>query len=709
MDFFEQQDQAHRQSKKLLFLFFLAVVAIVLAVNLSLALVWIWSSGQRFAGVHHYPRGFFILNTFLTLLFIGGGTLVEMFRLRDGGDAVAQLAGGRLVMPSSQDLQERRLLNIVEEMALASGIACPRVYVMDHEEAINAFAAGYHQNEAVVAVTRGTLVRLTRDELQGVIGHEFSHILNGDMRMNIKLIGMLFGIQMIASFGQQLMYWGSSIGSSRSRDEKGPSLQTIFFLTGVALFVIGYVGIFFGRLIKSAVSRQREFLADASAVQFTRNPEGIGGALRKIGGLTLTNQCGSRIDSPHAEQLSHMFLGAARPNLLDGFFATHPPLKERLQRLYGRNVEFLDASEIIDVDAGAGLPEGVYGFGARNFMAAQVATNNSVPGSTLAIIDSPGAAKSGIASGAVTSDAATSHAATSHALTSNVSNQLGLGFGNHASTKNRMPSELLDALRDPLGASAAVYTLLLDRSDTQAYTIQITILQQSATAQSALALSLLPHIEAMPRSARLPLLDLAMPALKLLSVEQRASLLAIVSRLIAADQKMTQAEFVLQTVLDRRLGPLAGRAVPVRFGQLAALKKETALLLSLVAYTASGKDTAAFDARDAFLRAANSMPDLGLNATDMCVINIAAINTAPINTSAAVAVSVNAPDFFEVKQALDKLNQLAPLAKPFLIRLLVAAAALPNERLNPDSADLLRCICAAIDAPVPQKVGEFTL
>ncbi|MDY7539983.1 M48 family metallopeptidase [Undibacterium sp. RTI2.1] len=695
MDFFEQQDQAHRQSKKLLFLFFLAVVAIVLAVNLSLALVWIWSSGQRFAGVHHYPRGFFILNTFLTLLFIGGGTLVEMFRLRDGGDAVAQLAGGRLVMPSSQDLQERRLLNIVEEMALASGIACPRVYVMDHEEAINAFAAGYHQNEAVVAVTRGTLVRLTRDELQGVIGHEFSHILNGDMRMNIKLIGMLFGIQMIASFGQQLMYWGSSIGSSRSRDEKGPSLQTIFFLTGVALFVIGYVGIFFGRLIKSAVSRQREFLADASAVQFTRNPESIGGALRKIGGLTLTNQCGSRIDSPHAEQLSHMFLGAARPNLLDGFFATHPPLKERLQRLYGWNVEFLDASEIIDVDAGAGLPDGVYGFGARNFMAAQAATNNSVPGSSLAIIASPGAARSDIAA--------------SDTKTSNLSNQLGLGFGNLPSSKNRMPSELLDALRDPLGVSAAVYALLLDRSDTQAYAIQTTILQQSAAAQSALALSLLPHIEAMPCSARLPLLDLAMPALKLLSVEQRASLLAIVSRLIAADQKMTQAEFVLQTVLDRRLGPLAGRAVPVRFGQLAALKKETALLLSLVAYTASGKDTAAFDARDAFLRAANSMPDLGLNASDMCVINTAAINTAPINTSAAVAVSVNAPDFFEVKRALDKLNQLAPLAKPFLIRLLVAAAALPGERLNPDSADLLRCICAAIDAPVPQKVGEFTL
>jgi Zn-dependent protease with chaperone function len=147
-------------------------------------------------------------------------------------------------MPSSTDVRERRLLNIVEEMALASGIACPRVYILDNEDAINAFAAGYHQNEAVVAVTQGTLSRLSRDELQGVIGHEFSHILNGDMRMNIKLIGILFGIQMIAGLGQELLYWGTRFGSSRSRDDKGPPLQIIMLAVGAALFVIGYVGIF---------------------------------------------------------------------------------------------------------------------------------------------------------------------------------------------------------------------------------------------------------------------------------------------------------------------------------------------------------------------------------------------------------------------------------------------------------------------------------
>ncbi|MFZ6816022.1 M48 family metallopeptidase [Undibacterium sp. Rencai35W] len=668
MDFFEQQDQAHRQSKKLLFLFFLAVIAIVLAVNFSLALVWIWSSGQRFAGLHHYPRGFFFLNTGLTLLFIGGGTVFEMFRLRDGGDAVAEMAGGRLVMPSSQDLQERRLLNIVEEMALASGIACPRVYIMDHEDAINAFAAGYHQNEAVVAVTRGTLSRLSRDELQGVIGHEFSHILNGDMRMNIKLIGVLFGIQMIATFGQELMYWGARFGSSRSRDEKGPSAQMILLVVGGVLFVVGYVGIFFGRLIKSAVSRQREFLADASAVQFTRNPDGIGGALRKIGGLTRTNDCGSRIDNPHAEQFSHMFLGAARPNLLDGLFATHPPLQERLRRVYGKSVEFLDASEIVETDSNAGLPEGMYGFGARNVLSAQAARVAEVRH--------------------VSADTGSA----------------AIAFGNHSQSQPQsqpqpgLPAELLNNLREPAGAAALVYALLLDRSEAQGYAAQIQLLQQSAQSQCALATMLQDHVDRLPRSVRLPLLDLAMPALKLLSPEQRGIVLSNVHKLIAADQKMTQAEFVLQTVLERRLGPMAGRAVPIRYTQLTQLKKEAALLLSLVAQTASGKQAADFVARDIFLRAANSMPELGLSAGDMQMMTA----SAALGTAGAANAAAESPDYFEVKQALDKLNQLAPLAKPFLIRLLLAAA---GEQLSIDSADILRCICAAIDAPIPDKVA----
>ncbi|MBC3873029.1 M48 family metallopeptidase [Undibacterium flavidum] len=660
MNFFEHQAQAHRESKKLLFLFVLAVIAIVVAVNGTLALLWLWSKGMHAAGSFTYPRGFFLTNTAVTLLFIVGGTLFEMARLKDGGDAVAQMAGGRLVQPDSRDIQERRLLNIVEEMALAAGIACPRVYVMDEEDAINAFAAGYHQNEAVVAVTRGTLSRLSRDELQGVIGHEFSHILNGDMRMNVKLIGVLFGIQMLASLGQHLMEWGARMGGSRSRDEKGPSLQLMMILLGVALFVIGYIGIFFGRLIKSAVSRQREFLADASAVQFTRNPDGIGGALRKIGGLTRENKCGSRIKNPNAEQLSHMFLGAARPNLLSGLFATHPPIATRLQRLYGRNVELLDAGELPpEIDEAAAMGAAVAGF-APNSAKAQMPAAIAVSTTSFhpeygyqtakSSVDMPFANKLSVpATASITRPVAAS-----------------------------IPSEIVQAARDPKAASALVYALLLDRSDAASFQIQLDILRQAIPAQCALVSLLHEMTETMSASMRLPVLDLATPALKLLSAEQAQQLLGIAARLIAADQVVTQAEFVLQTVLQRRLSSQAGRDVKVKYAGLHQLPAETALLVSLMASTEFGLE----QAEQRFQTALDSMPELSLGA--------------------ARFVPLAKVDYFEVKQALDKLQQLAPLAKPFLIRLMLKAS---GKELSTAGADLLRSVCAALDAPVPEVVS----
>ncbi|MFA9273493.1 MAG: M48 family metallopeptidase [Candidatus Aquirickettsiella gammari] len=655
MNFFEHQAQAHRESKKLLFLFVLAVIAIVLAVNGTMALLWLWSKGAHAAETFTYPRGFFWTNTVVTLLFIGGGTLFEMARLKDGGDAVAQMAGGRLVQPDSRDIQERRLLNIVEEMALASGIACPRVYVMDEEDAINAFAAGYHQNEAVVAVTRGTLSRLSRDELQGVIGHEFSHILNGDMRMNVKLIGVLFGIQMLASFGQHLMEWGARMGGSRSRDEKGPSLQLMMIVLGVALFVIGYIGIFFGRLIKSAVSRQREFLADASAVQFTRNPDGIGGALRKIGGLTRENKCGSRINNPNAEQLSHMFLGAARPNLLSGLFATHPPITTRLQRLYGRNVELLDASELpaeMDDTPAIGVTAGFAPTSSTAHMPPAIAVSTS------------------------SFHPEFGYQPAKLSLEPSSASQLPISATSKVVAS--IPSEIVQAARDTKAASALVYALLLDRSDAASFQIQLDILRQAIASQCALVTLLHEVTETMSASMRLPVLDLAMPALKLLSAEQAQQLLGIAARLIAADQVVTQAEFVVQTLLQRRLSPQAGRDVKVKYAGLHQLPAETALLISLMATTEFSTELA----EQAFQTALNSMPDLGLGAAQF-------VPRATV-------------DYFEVKQALDKFQQLAPLAKPFLIRLMLKAG---GEPISIAGADLLRSVCAALDAPVPEVVS----
>jgi Zn-dependent protease with chaperone function len=624
MDFFGQQDHARRQSRTLVLLFALAVLAIVLAVNLVMALLWIWSHGGHLGGPHVYPAGFFATNTGVALGLIGGGTLIEMFNLRTGGEAVAQMAGGRQVLPASYDWQERRLLNVVEEMALASGIACPKVYVLDREEAINAFAAGYQPNEAVIAVTRGALDRLTRDELQGVIAHEFSHILNGDIGLNLRLIGVLFGIQMIAGFGQHLMWYGARNWSGKALDRSSGPGHAILYVVGLALFVVGYLGILFSRLIKSALSRQREFLADASAIQFTRNRDGIGGALRKIGGLSQAIGLGSAIRHPNAEQLSHLFLGAARPNLLAGLFASHPPLAERLRRIYGRNVALLDAPELPAEapPAAERLPDLAF------------FTSLQAPAATTAVGAAPAA----------------------------------------------FPSQLDWALRDLHAAPALVYALLLGCGAERE--LQLRLLKTAAPVQAQWVTALAPAFTTLPAAARLPLLDRAMPTLKLLPQAGRDALLATAGELIAADQKVTLAEFVLQTILSRRLAADAGRSVPVRFAQPAALAAEVLLLFSLVAHSAAaaGNDAAEI----VFLRAADALPQLRLTAAHL--LPVAAIG------------------WTQVKSALDRLNQLAPLAKPALIKALLAAAS-GQDGIAVAAADLLRAICAAIDAPVPPAIS----
>jgi Zn-dependent protease with chaperone function len=299
MDFFEAQDRARRRSKRLVFLFVLAVIGIVLSSYFAaMAGINATNDGQRLqADYWEYQRTarwsdrpflhrwwnpqLFLAIAGGTVVVIGLASLFKWSQMRQGGSAVAEMVGGRAVDPKTTDLRERRLLNVVEEMAIASGIPMPAVYILDGEPGLNAFAAGLTTADAAVAVTRGTLDKLTRDELQGVIAHEFSHILNGDMRLNVRITAIIFGILVIGLIGRGILrsLGRGRIRSSGSGKNKGGGIALVLAI-GVALVIIGYVGYFFGRLIQAAVSRQREFLADASAVQFTRNPGGIGGALK---------------------------------------------------------------------------------------------------------------------------------------------------------------------------------------------------------------------------------------------------------------------------------------------------------------------------------------------------------------------------------------------------------------------------------------------
>lgn len=324
MNFFEHQEESRRHTRWLLFLFALAVLAIILSVDLAVMLAMQWAgpdSGVSMFSAQGVQENALLLGgtSLATASVVGFASLFKTLTLRGGGGEVARQLGGVLVGADTRDPLKRRLLNVVEEIAIASGTPVPEVYVLEREAGINAFAAGYSPSDAAVAVTRGTLEKLNRSELQGVIAHEFSHILNGDMRLNIRLMGALFGILLLALIGRRVLYHSRYFGNSRNK-EAFPVIAA-----ALVLMLVGYIGLFFGRWIKSSVSRAREYLADASAVQFTRDPGGISGALKKI--AVYSDASWLEADT---EEVGHMLFG---PGQNAHLFATHPPLIKRIQRI----------------------------------------------------------------------------------------------------------------------------------------------------------------------------------------------------------------------------------------------------------------------------------------------------------------------------------------------------------------------------------------
>jgi Zn-dependent protease with chaperone function/tellurite resistance protein len=332
MDFFEAQELARKRTRLMVVLFAMAVLCIAAA--LYVVIVYVTGAGffEAEDAVHQpivrWQPDLFFGTLAAVVVLVLGCSLFKVAQLRSGGGYVARSMGGIEIEQTTTDANERMLLNIVEEMSIASGVPMPEVYLLP-EEGINAFAAGFAPADAVVAVTRGCVRTLNRDELQGVVAHEFSHILNGDMRMNIRLMGVLFGIMAIAVLGQ-LIFRGTAEanfwGAGRRRDKEGSGALSVIMLIGIAVMVIGYIGVFFGRLIQSAISRQREYLADAAAVQFTRNPEGISGALKKIGGAPLRGT----VANAHSQEAAHFFFASALKSNLSSVFATHPPLEQRI-------------------------------------------------------------------------------------------------------------------------------------------------------------------------------------------------------------------------------------------------------------------------------------------------------------------------------------------------------------------------------------------
>jgi len=323
-DFFAAQDAARSRSRRLVALFIASIAGLILAIYIAVMLFAVLEGAEI---GHIWNPEIFLTITGITTLVVGLSSLGKIASLRSGGGSVARSVGGRKVEATTLDPDERRLINVVGEMSIAAGVPIPEIYVLDAEDGINAFAAGFSTSDAAVAVTRGGITKLTRDELQGVMAHEFSHILNGDMRLNIQLIGLVFGLLALSIVGRGMMRSAFYVGGRRRGNKEGGGLAAALIMLGLIIFAAGSLGVLFGRLLQSAVSRQREFLADASAVQFTRNPDGLAGALRKIGAA------GSHVINANSQDVAHLFFASGLKSGWAGLFSTHPPLEDRIRAL----------------------------------------------------------------------------------------------------------------------------------------------------------------------------------------------------------------------------------------------------------------------------------------------------------------------------------------------------------------------------------------
>lgn len=543
MNFFENQDKA-RQNTQYLFVFFgvsifIMIVAVYIAMLFFFRLApYVWWHPQLFLAVAG-----------VTTVAIGLGSAYKIICLREGGWVIAQELGGREIFDDMANERERQLLNIVEEMAIASGIPVPPVYVLDKEYSINAFAAGFTINDAVIGVTRGCLDSFDRDELQGVIGHEFSHILNGDMGINLRLMGLLHGILFIYITGELLL---RTRGGSR---DKGMPLWAL----GLILMAIGGIGLLCGRLIKAAVSRQREFLADASSVQFTRNPDAIAGALEKLARMD------TRLISPHAEAASHMFFGkVTNIYFWEEMLATHPPIEERIRRVRGVKV--------------------------RQAPYSKTPRSNSTTQDSLTM---------GFASSTPTTPSQVV-AKVGTVAPENLTHAQGL--------LAQLPESLRTQIRETQSAMAILFALALSTTDTQQKS-QIEWLRQ-VQPEDIVEKTLTIHIKIrlLNEDIRLPLVDLTIPALRQLPTVECQRVCKTVQGLAKASGKLELWDFILQLVLWHRLqSPVNFDMMTTQINSIEEVWNDCLQVLSVIARIGdSNIDAATYAFRSGIYRLPNN-------------------------------------------------------------------------------------------------------
>ena len=636
MNFFESQDAAKRNTGKLIMLFSLAVLSLVVMANLLVMLAFglLGEEGSSISSMSSLQfdwQTFLVVGVIVTSIVLIG-SLYKIGALSGGGARIAEMMSGRLLLAGSGDLGERRVLNVVEEMAIASGTPVPPVYLME-EAGINAFAAGYSPSDAVIGVTRGTIDTLSRDQLQGVIAHEFSHILHGDMRINIRLIGVLHGIMVLGIIGYHLLRGGAH--GHRSKDSGG-----IVFL-GLGLMVVGFVGTFFGNLIKAAVSRQREFLADASAVQFTRNPNGIAGALMRIANHTER----SYLNNPSVAEISHALFEEAKVSPLSRIYATHPSLEKRIVAI----IPAWDGS--LDLIRKT-IPEPEPDKARETELSKQQKMTAILTGAT----------------GVLVTDA----------MISQVGNPNADHLQYAVEIRKQIPPVFLDAAREPSSARAVIYYLVLARTDSTRQ-LQMALLEDGADVGVYQELQTLVAADSKGQGIepqhRLPLVEIVIASLRQLSSNQYELFRNNFSELIAVDKKMNLLEWTLQKIVFHHLDSVFLKQKPHKLGKkdLKSCQTSMSLLLSILAHSNRQKG---ISTDQAFACGALKLD------MDLQIVPIASI------------------DFEALNEALAELILLKPLQKPALLKAF-AACVTADQEVEPIEAELMRAIAATIDCPMP--------
>ncbi|GAB6271812.1 MAG: M48 family metallopeptidase [Smithella sp.] len=648
-NFFARQARARKNCRNQIILFVFAVSIIVGVTTLAIRLAWYFyvssqaytslNAGeayryqQRLSTFSFFDPAFFIFMSMAIVIVILAAGIFKMQTLKKGGAAVAEMLGARRINSKTTNPTERRLINVVEEMAIASGIPVPQVFVLDSENNINAFAAGLELSDAAVTVTRGTLSKLSRDELQGVVAHEFSHILNGDMRLNVQLIGILFGILFLGIAGQKFLS-----GGRVSLRAGLPAMAA-----GIFLVIIGHTGSFLGRLMQCAISRQQEFLADASAVQFTRNPLGLAGALKKIGGSAF----GSRIGSAEARQASHLFFSESHPAGWFSFLDTHPPLTTRIRLL-----DPAFDGKFIKIADDRPQPKPMYTIpfgGTERYKHPAPPLSTAMPAYLAASVGNP------------TPD----HLEESQAILTSI------------------PRDIHETVKTPQGAAAIIFALIIgggtQRRDQQAALGRALVLQGNTDGVFLLC----TRLSGLSNSLKLPILELAMPSLSEISGMEKRNFLMVLQSLVNADGKLTLLELSVQWILEKYLNPSDDLFRTVTKFSYAQVGLDVVTLLGALA--AAGHPTHGEKAKNAFEAGMARIPELAARK--------------PVFSFEENASYVN------VNRALKNLTAASFKIKETVIDA-CAHCAFADQTVTFEEAELLRVVALALQCPLPPFVEK---